>query len=123
MSAFMVSDKHINTLVSCLRKWESLSRKEAQEYAEVLKKANIRSLDARYGKQLIDPKIEYRDIPEVMSETLPLVNILVACRCFEYQSCESNTWDDSYAKRIIDNIVNLTIENLPGFHDAPWGIE
>lgn len=84
MSAFLVSDKHINTMVSYAMRhgayvringWQTAmsmnQRKLAQQVAEILKAENIRSMKSRYGDRLTpeetDPSIVFR--PAIVPDT------------------------------------------------------
>jgi hypothetical protein len=48
--------------------------------------------------------------------------ILNACRCFEYQACETPDYRESLAHRIIQAIQAEAIRSLPGIDNAPWEI-
>jgi hypothetical protein len=46
-----------------------------------------------------------------------------ALRCFEYQSCEHPAWEKSEARRLLREIAWSLLSELPGYADAPWGID
>lgn len=46
-----------------------------------------------------------------------------AVGCYQYQSCEHPEWGESAAKAFTDDLLWRLIEELPGYDEAPWGIE
>lgn len=138
MSAFLVSDKHINTLITYAnldryghqwklndgRTLDSKDSNDLQTAAEILKYENIRSLQARYEDRL-EPEekegaITFRFTP--VSPKLGAVQILKACACYDYQACESDDYDQSDAKKIVDSIRYQAINSLPKYEEAEWEI-
>lgn len=123
LSAFSVSDDHINILLSWARKYAPIlyatafDLKKKAEYAKVgaiLRKANNASLEARYGNK---PK-------SYLAKTVPVahlypINIVAGCNCFDYQVCEYDGWEKSDAKKIIDNIRDAAIRRVVGY-DQFW---
>ena len=51
------------------------------------------------------------------------VEVIKACDCFVYQSCEHPGWGKSLAKLIVHAIRERAISELPGYQEADWGIE
>lgn len=51
------------------------------------------------------------------------VVLLKAIDCYEYQSCEHPDWEKSEAHAICDALRDRLIGQLPGYDEAPWGIE
>lgn len=49
------------------------------------------------------------------------IQVLKACDCYEYQSCEHDGWPTSEAKAYIDSLRNHAWQALPGYDDARWG--
>lgn len=49
------------------------------------------------------------------------VQVIKACHCYSCQSCEHPGWEESEAKRIIDELVSDATGSLPGYDDAVWG--
>ena len=142
MSAYVVSDRHINELVSwaaqnmggiwagdeagfkhfrgtCSAKEPYGSPPDAeQSIAEVLKAENVRSICARYS----DEKPEnYEPIrfEAVASQRTP-VEILKACECYDYQACETDDYLVTPAAAIIRQIRSAAIAELLGYKDADW---
>jgi hypothetical protein len=118
MSAFMCSDKHISAL-ACYAAQHDVCRYvgRAEELAKLLHKSNALSLTARYGDP-DDPPFEFHFVE---TRNLPLINVIKAAHCFEYQACEYDGWEKSEAKRVIESIVSNATVSLPGYDDAPWG--
>ena len=50
------------------------------------------------------------------------VATLKAIACYEYQSCEIETWEKSNAKAFCDALRDAMIYDLPGYDEAPWEI-
>lgn len=129
MSAFQVSDAHINLLVQAGRGWHASLWDESEqqrvnfrsnehELAQVLYEANIASLQARYS----DPGDMIRPFGGFKYGHAPLdpVTVLKACDCFDYQACEFDNYHDCLAARIVDCVRYEAIRHLPGYEAAPW---
>lgn len=121
MSAFHVSNDHINYLLSWARRnnpivWSRDRRfdiTQSEHYWRVgviLREANSASMKARYG----DEPVEYQ-----AENLLPLhaINIVAGCDCLAYQSNEYDGWEDSDAKYILDQIRSAAISRVPGYSD------
>jgi hypothetical protein len=145
MSAFLVSHKHINTLLS----WASRrhfgvhitlkdgsvldfsNKTHLQQAAEILLTENILSIAARYPDTEGHPEripgpiaelgkeIRYRAYLDPVSP----VTILKACDCYDYQACETDDYEYSSAHAIVDRIRHEAIHCLPEYDKAPWGID
>jgi hypothetical protein len=50
------------------------------------------------------------------------VQVLKAIKCYEYQSCEHPSWEDSEARSWCNHLRLAAIEHLPGFEAAKWEI-
>lgn len=116
MSAFIVSEKHINTLVT----WASInwigaekfnSRGHEQAWATTLMRQNVRSVNYRYGENT-DKRIRFEFTPINMTGTEMLLQIVMACRCYRYQACETNDYDNTLAGKFISNIMNFALTHL-----------
>lgn len=100
MSAYVVGDKHINALVTWAADkrvyyWDEAAgcSRHIAEYpqrtAQLLRNENVRSVNARYGEDEPAGVIAFR------RELLPLparkaaAQIVQACRCYAYQTCET----------------------------------
>ena len=121
MSAFHVSDDHINILLSWARKHNPIVRvdhtrfdlTQSEDYwrvGAVLRDANNASMDARYG----DKPEDY--LPKTVSVAhLEPIDIVSGCDCFDYQACEYSGWESSGAKNAIDQIRNAASRNITGY--------
>ena len=127
MSAFLCSDRHINTLVNYANRnrltvyhdGRTHSCTDLDGLAKKLQAENIRSLNSRYGDEELDPTISH----ELWgSYTMEPVQILKACDCFDYQACESDDYNDTFSAALIQRIRNNAITKLPGYDEAIWGV-
>lgn len=128
MSAFIVSDTHINALVRCASRlglsyqYAGLTRRVAgceQNTAEMLLAANYDSVNARYKENNVPQEIVYAiDAPLLDAlKTIKLANSLI------YQSCEFDDWEDSEAKVFLQTLIDWAVCKLPGYDAAPWTID
>ena len=125
MSAFIVSDNHINALVQALEQWSrasyiKINTAMLNRAAQTLLNENYRSFNARYPKETEEaPTIRYtrRITPYIQAE------IFKACDCYEYQACETDDYEKTEAAKWIEKIRHVTARSLPGYDTAPWGID
>lgn len=128
MSAFICTDTHINAIVTWAsdrktstyygnpgRSWFVYQNEQATTellYTENVLSVNYRcKLDDPIGNIIYKPTGLYRPI-----------EIIKLCNGLEYQSCEHPGWNDSLAKRLLDEICGIAITKLPGYDAAPWSI-
>lgn len=129
MSAFIVNHNHINAIVrwACRNYvksyhgnpssgWAIAGRE--QETVELLYKENVKSYNHRYNEDEGPYKIVYNPF----ATDLTPVQVIKACHCLGYQSCEHDGWEDSDAKAILDDIEAAAVRALPGYEDAEWEI-
>jgi hypothetical protein len=130
MSAYVVSDKHINTLVTfgklhrCRVYFGNPTKSldffdSADQIASILYKANVDSVNYRYNDSESADGFKYRT--EGVYATP--VQIIKACDCFDYQSCEVPDYENTTAAKLIDSIRRSAIRALPGYDSASWGIQ
>lgn len=128
MSAFVVSDKHINTLLTwanhCIRsiEWDEKEyyfddSNDLQKMAEIMLTENYRSVNYRYSEQETPHQIEFRFEPDATP-----IQIIVACNCYDYQCCETDDWQETFAHKINKWIKESAIQRLPGYEQAKWEI-
>lgn len=101
----------------------------ADETGQMLWDENIYSVAYRYDSQDVNPA----KLPGVVGEDYLFrhqlilhhifapVEVLKACDCYEYQSCEHNGWYKSQAHAFIDRLRRAAISALPGYDEAEWG--
>lgn len=127
MSAFIVSDKLLNVILTMavIKKasyyWEGnigrvdISRANASEIGQKLLDENFRSVNYRYRENDKAARFEYR---AVRSDEYSAVDVLKAIDCLDYQSCETDNWSKSEAWAILDGIKNAMIRSLPGYEES-----
>jgi len=49
------------------------------------------------------------------------VRIIKAAQCYQYQACEHDGWQTSWARKATDAVISNAIDSLPGYKQAPWG--
>ena len=103
----------------------------ASLYANILYQENIRSVQTRYGSTDLEnlpgligkPATLVVTPRELMQAPMDPVKILKACDCLDYQSCETEDYNETLAAHLIFAIRKAAIHNLPGYQNAPWEIE
>ena len=102
---------------------------KAAELGNMLWRENIASVSARYPNESsatlpgpIEPggPIEEREIT-CWTDPIDPVQVLKACDCYEYQSCEHADWPTSQAKAFIESLRHAAWHSLPGYDVAEWG--
>ena len=120
MSAFIVPDYQINALVSYGVKreaqfytknvgWERFNPDTAQVMAALLYRANVCSVNRRYGERTRTTGFRYQPVDV---SGLTAADIIKACDCLDYQSCETKTWERSRARRALQAIREEAITVL-----------
>jgi len=148
MSAYIVDRNHILYLVAAAAsptiephggfrwfhdgEWHDLRPdgfERGAEVANLLWRENIASVSARYPKEssatLPGPcnesfVIEPADFP-AWFRVFDSVQVIKACDCYEYQSCEHEGWKTSEAHAFISALRSAAWHALPGYEEAEWG--
>ena len=128
MSAFIVSNRHIDTLAayaaylhtSYWHNGRHHSMADPQHTAALLFAANVKSVNHRYDDNTPTDGYVYSHTPPATG--VPAVGIIKACNCLEYQSCEPDDWEESEARAALDTIRHAAACRLPGYEDAAWEI-
>lgn len=119
MSAFVCTDKHINAIV----RWASHNRVEVygreQQTLEMLLSENIGSVNYRYGDNIEIPTVVYDNTAPLLEP----IEVIKACQCLAYQSCEHPGWEASTACALLKTIERSAIAEIAGYEFAKWGIE
>lgn len=147
MSAFMVSHDHIDALLTFAKDKRMQDRLsyfvnrraegplEWTAIGRVMLAENERSVCHRYSDcvpgnlpgKIGEEAIGYRFRPFEkfihMAFTQKCVWIIKACDCFDYQACETDDYEESIAYKIIRSIRAEAVRCLPGYDEAPWGID
>jgi len=128
MSAFTVTNTHINALVRYASRHKitvaygnptmrlNVSAHE-QEVAQLLLDENIKSVNYRYSDTETG-YIEYDRGAPILSA----IQAIKAAQCLRYQSCEHPTYEGSIAERLIEAIISDAIPRLEGYNEAQWAI-
>lgn len=133
MSAFLCSEKHINTLVSYgvqqdisvyipgssgQKCWQAI-RKDPDLIAGILTTANVESVNYRYDEDTVLAPVKYESVSTAFLSPIQIVKL---CDCFDYQACEVDDYEDSPAASITRTIRNNAISRIPGYDEAEWTI-
>lgn len=106
----------------------------AQAAAKGLAKENIRSVAHRYGDgELPGPCLTPAEIEEaaaiyavhfvVNPQRLTPVQVFKLVQSLDYQSCETDDWMMTLAKRQLEWIVSELVRQMPGYDDADWSFD
>ena len=128
MSAFVVSNEHINALVNFGLKstyWdpetecrESIDLKTAQRVGQILLDENVRSVNYRYSDESVPtPVFKFK-----IGGGYTAVQIIKAAHCLDYQSCETPDWEKTLAHSILETIKSKAERLVPGYEAAAWEI-
>ena len=124
MSAWIVSDAHIDALITYAHSggYDRVNRPETEtELGQILVNENYRSVNARYRNEYGEPH-RYTFKPYIDKPLKPVV-VIKLCNCFDYQACETDDYPKTPAAHIVESIRDRAISNLPGYDDAPWGLD
>lgn len=133
MSAFIVSEAHIQAIVATAQRidrWHGLP--DANSLGRILWMENVASVKYRYhdepesdlpGPGDWKPGTADRFRFWASTPSLPIVTFLKQLACLEYQSCEHPDWETSKARKLIERMQDMAISCLPGYEEAPWGID
>jgi len=136
MSAFVISDKHLNVIINSLPKyWEStfhhitrLEHKDKSEseikrlIAKIFIEENIKSVNYRYSNDYQGLSIKDFDLRFSSMLRVDALSAIKLLHCLDYQSCEHREYDDSLAKKLNDSFCNSLIRSLEEYEEASWAI-
>ena len=129
MSAFTVSKEHIDSMVYALDLDGKMRDQETRNIiGQILWDENYKSVNARYSGKDEAPKYVFTT-PE---KPYSLYEAYKNCRCYNYQSCESENYNTTHAC-VINEVIMTTIERclemtkeeiqkMPEYEKADWGI-
>lgn len=150
MSAYVLNPEHFGILAAYAAQNDAAIYQccmdgpiqTAQAVAEMLAWANIKSVMARYprdldgqrpGPCLLDAEIieaaqiyaahftvEWAAFPRQRPTPVQILKLLLS---FEYQSCEAPDWPHSKAFQQFSWLMGAAIRNLPGYEDADWSYD
>jgi len=114
--------------------WSKHSHELAQIYADVLHAENVRSVSYRYSEPAnYENGVNTDKLPGLIErpETVPVsyeqyrkagvrdpVVILSMVACLNYQSCETDDWQQTAAYNLLEGIKDAAIRALPGYGDV-----
>jgi len=140
MSAFVVSDNHIDALVTVAifgvsgrtatsGMWcgpyvfnNRASVYSADRLGAMLLNENVLSVQARYPND----SVQVTKYTYPLGNTTPYMSAVAALKlvkCYEYQACEHDGWDTSDAKKFCAALTGALIDALPGYDAAPWALD
>lgn len=131
MSAFMCSNLHLSILAvyavrhdldRCLE--DLPDRKRQERLFRLLARENLASLDARYPRSSHEAESENAELvgPLQRNAEVSPIQLIKLCHCYAYQACEHRAWQESEARKVVDDIVGHAVMHLPGYEEAKWGI-
>lgn len=137
MSAYLVSREHIAYLIDSALlvaqrertgafrwyhggAWHELRPENAAEVAQALWDENSRSLGARYGEKR-EQRTVYGTHRRRWRDNLDPFQLFKSCRCYSYQSCESEDWEQTWAHAFIESLQSGAISCTPEYAAAEWG--
>jgi hypothetical protein len=125
VSAWLVSKKHIDVLVharSIPTFWNVPENEiDSTQLGQMLWRENMYSLEARYSDKIDEELIQSYSYTE--PQHLPIITIIKSFSCYEYQSCEHESWKMSPSYVYCHDMKLALITCLPGYEEAPWGID
>jgi hypothetical protein len=145
MSAFLVSDSHLDAIVTAA----IFGPAEVRSYPErwspprfgrvgglrcepsngsalglALLRENEASLAARYPGRWGTPADGYSYMQDFSSfARLPALAVLKLIDCYQYQSCEHDGWEASDAAFFCTKLRESLISHLPGYDALPWSLD
>ncbi|MDP3408115.1 hypothetical protein [Bosea sp. (in: a-proteobacteria)] len=137
MSAFFVSQHHIDVLVSaaidyraygCPPRREQITHHRATLVGQMLWSENLRSMFARYPSLVgsVEAAGYQQQIDVYRHRYYPDVRITAAAHtlaCYDYQACEHPDYDKSEASAFVESLRNRLLASLPGIDVEAWGID
>ena len=128
MSAFVVTDQHINALVRYASRHSITVYEPMQDIrftvkghegiaASLLLDQNVKSVNYRY-----DENEKATIIYNPAAPVLTAIQAIKAAQCLKYQSCETPDFEESFACKLLDNIIADAIPRLDGYNEAAWAI-
>ncbi len=109
-------DEYIQDRQAC---HHDVRQDSADRLGQMLWGENHRSVNARYLEDDIEPLYTYSALPGNVEP----VTVLKAVACYEYQTCEHDGWEASEAHVFCETLRHKMTTWLPGYDDAPWGID
>lgn len=135
MSAFIVTNDHINALVTAhlasANELHSMSQTEKNSIGQMLLNENFRSVNTRYCEATQVPSFVFTPVYSYIPRRsgglatrveLTPVALLKLLDSYEYQSCETNDFETTDAYKFCKSLRNMLISQLSNYEDSPWTI-
>lgn len=147
MSAYLVTLEHIQYLIEAGKHYGMLipdekadfghiqlknaSQEKLEAFGQMLWDENVKSVEGRYpdckGKELpgewlgvpMDDRRFFR-VGSFWTHFDPL-QVIAACKCYAYQSCEHKEWEESQAHKYTEGLIGAACSHLPGYDKTIWG--
>lgn len=124
MSAFLCSDRQIATIIVGYMSLTGQPAQLAQEYADLLKRENLRSVNYRYRRRQHFQACDiHQAAPIAPAEGgLRAADLMALTTCLDYQSCERPDYEGSAAQALIQRI-QADLAPLARYPKSPlWSI-
>lgn len=142
MSAFIVDDKTINSVVSYLASGSAglgrglgglikdelgldlADEKDQRALGEAMFRLNCQAVEARYGDGTAS---DFRDLDYCYSRVVTAhpAAVLKSLNCWQYQCSEGNIPDESLLfatmERVAGMLANQIVSDSPAYDQAAWG--
>jgi hypothetical protein len=131
VSAFLVGKRSIDAIVLVRERMNrdsdvlpALEHLSNDELGRMLWRENMLSLGARYSDPLDEEALAgYRYAFTSALLAAPVVALIKNIHCYRYQSCEHDGWEKSDAAALCEALESYLVHRLPGYSDAPWGLD
>jgi len=133
MSAFILSDYHLSLLgraasaIGLPNPLTDFDEDMAKTMTRILYAENARSVRYRYPQDMLPLTWEVVFDVRALQEPLHTAQILKACSCYVYQSCETDDYHTTEAAGIIRRIFAAFLppgyddaRQVPGYEEADW---
>ena len=134
MSAWIVSNRHIDYLVTALIAAELIPPSDATKIGRTLWRENLKSVAFRYpydhsGTRPGPTRFEDRDVDEYEWQETPVLTggaLAKTVGCYDYQTCEHPTYKTSIAYRFVQDLGRISNKDHVDYpddvpDDVPWG--
>ncbi len=135
MSAFILGNDHISVMLQSGSKYVSLP----EDYYWQSERYTITGREQEVGTKLINENYRsvnyrYEHCDEFPLDVKPFqwnmclrkrtpVELIKACDCYSYQTCECPDWTETEAYAIVEALREAAINSLPGYDEAEWSID
>jgi hypothetical protein len=141
MSAWIVSKKHIDALVTAYLHSQHFDKQRTSEennqLGQMLWHENHQSVNCRYNERKVTPNYKFSSCSSCVNgdgtrTKLSTVALFKLVNCYMYQTSEHGGWTESKAYEFCNNLrerlaakLGVKVDEvykLPEYDAAPWGI-